>query len=153
MRASMGLVEVGQGAFGTVDTGEVGDLNPHAKAIIAVNPPSAHIAVTRVDGVTTLSLPTGSLISGQGALINLLGTTPLEMAVVPYATLVINYPRTTGGGGDGFLRNNQSILPGPRYAANRQLEQIRKVLRDAEAYGRARDAYAKDRSCRGQNRI
>src|SRR6185436_16362384 len=30
---SMGLVEVGQGAFGTVDTGEVGDLNPHAKAI------------------------------------------------------------------------------------------------------------------------
>ena len=70
-----------------------------------------------MDGVTTaLSLPTGGLISGQGALINLLGTTPLEMAVVPYATLVINYPRTTGGGGElAFLRNNQSILPGPRY--------------------------------------
>ena len=142
---SMGLVEVGQGAFGTVDTGEVGDLNPHAKAIIAVNPHSAHIAVTRVDGVTTaLSLPTGGLISGQGALINLLGTTPLEMAVVPYATLVINYPRTTGGGGGGFFAQQQVNLTEALATANRQLEQIRKVLRDAEAYGRARDAYAKD---------
>jgi hypothetical protein len=31
---------------------EVGDLNPNAKAIIAVNPHSAHIAVTRVEGIT-----------------------------------------------------------------------------------------------------
>lgn len=141
---SMGLVEVGQGAFGTVDTGEVGDLNPHAKAIVAINPHSAHIAVTRVDGVTsTLSLPSGGLISGQGALINLVGTTPLEMAVVPYATLVINYPRTSGGGG-GFFAQQQVNLTEALATANRQLEQIRKTLRDAEAYGRARDAYAKD---------
>ena len=91
---SMGLVEVGQGAPGTVDTSEVGDLNPNAKAIIAVNPHSAHIGVTRVDGVTSaVSLPLGGLISGQAAFINLVGTTPNEMAVVPYAALVINYPR------------------------------------------------------------
>ncbi|MGI8919947.1 MAG: amidohydrolase family protein [Pyrinomonadaceae bacterium] len=141
---SMGLVEVGQGAFGTVDTGEVGDLNPHAKAIVALNPHSAHIAVTRVDGVTSaLTLPTGGLISGQGALINLVGTTPLEMAVVPYATLVINYPRTSGGGG-GFFGQQPVNLSEALATANRQLEQIRKTLRDAEAYGRAKDAYAKD---------
>jgi imidazolonepropionase-like amidohydrolase len=141
---SMGLVEVGQGASGTVDTGEVGELNPHAKAIVAVHPHSAHIAVTRVDGVTSaLALPTGGLISGQGALINLVGTTPLEMAVVPYATLVINYPRTTGGGG-GFFGQQPVNLTEALATANRQVEQIRKLLRDAEAYGRARDAYAKD---------
>ena len=40
------------GANGTVDTSEVGELNPNAKAIIAVNPHSAHIAMTRVEGVT-----------------------------------------------------------------------------------------------------
>jgi imidazolonepropionase-like amidohydrolase len=142
---SMGLVEIGQGANGTVDTAEVGDINPHAKAIIAINPHSAHIAVTRVDGVTNaLSLPTGGLISGQGALINLLGTTPLEMAVVPQATLVINYPRTSGGGGGGFFGQQQVNLTEALATANRQLEQIRKVLRDAEAYGKAQDAYAKD---------
>ncbi|MDQ5845043.1 MAG: amidohydrolase family protein, partial [Acidobacteriota bacterium] len=145
---SMGLVEVPQGAPGTVDTAEVGELNPNAKAIIAVNPHSAHIAVTRVDGVTSaVSLPVGGLISGQAAILNLVGTAPMEMAVVPYAALVINYPRTsTGGGGGFFAERQQTNLTEVITAANRQVEQIRKMLRDAEAYGRAQDAYAKDRT-------
>jgi imidazolonepropionase-like amidohydrolase len=144
---SMGLVEVPQGANGTVDTSEVGDLNPNAKAYIAINPHSAHIAVTRVDGVTnTLSSPTGGLISGQAAFINLLGTSPKEMAVVPYAALVINYPRIGGGGGGGFggFQQQPANLSDTLTANERQLEQIRKMLRDAEAYGRARDAYKAD---------
>src|ERR1041384_3019214 len=81
---NMGLVEVPQGANGTVDTAEVGDLNPNAKAIVAVNPYSAHIAVTRVEGITnTVTAPAGGLISGQAALINLLGTSPHKKAVGP----------------------------------------------------------------------
>ena len=100
----MGLVEVGQGAPGTVDTAEVGDLNPNAKAIIAINPHSAHIAVTRVDGVTSaLSLPSGGLISGQSALLNLVGNYANGNGGDPYAALVINYPRTSSGGGGGFF--------------------------------------------------
>ncbi|HEX7294527.1 MAG TPA: amidohydrolase family protein [Pyrinomonadaceae bacterium] len=144
---SMGLVEVPQGANGTVDTSEVGDLNPNAKAYVAINPHSAHIAVTRVDGVTnTLSAPTGGLISGQAAFINLLGTSPREMAVVPYAALVINYPRIGGGGGGGFggFRQQPANLSDTLAANERQVEQIRKMLRDAEAYGRARDAFKAD---------
>jgi hypothetical protein len=146
---AMGLVEVGQGASGTVDVAEVGELNPNAKAIIAVNPHSAHIGVTRVDGVTSaVSLPVGGLISGQGALINLVGTSPAEMAVVPYAALVINYPRTSAGGGGGgfFSELQQTNLTEALAAANRQVEQIRKFLREAEAYGRAQDAYVKDKA-------
>jgi imidazolonepropionase-like amidohydrolase len=145
---NMGLVEVPQGANGTVDTSEVGDLNPNAKAIIAVNPHSAHIAVTRVEGITnTLTAPTGGLISGQAALINLLGTSPKEMAVVPQLALVINYPRVAGGGGGfGGFQQQPANLSDTLAANARLLEQIRKMLRDAEAYGRAQDAYAKDRS-------
>src|SRR5215204_1757010 len=145
---NMGLVEVPQGANGTVDLSEVGDLNPNAKAIIAVNPHSAHIAVTRVEGVTnTLTAPTGGLISGQAALINLLGTAPKEMAVVPQAALVINYPRIGfGGGGFGGGFQQPANLADTLTANERQVEQIRKMLRDAEAYGRAQDAYAKDKS-------
>ena len=144
---NMGLVEVPQGANGTVDTAEVGDLNPNAKAITAVNPHSAHIAVTRVEGITnTLTAPTGGLISGQAALINLIGTAPKEMAVVPQFALVINYPRI-GGGGGGFGGFQQPVNLSDTLANNeRQLEQIRKMLRDAEAYGRALDAYAKDKT-------
>lgn len=145
---NMGLVEVPQGANGTVDTSEVGELNPNAKAIIAVNPHSAHIAVTRVEGITnTLTAPTGGLISGQAALINLLGTSPKEMAVVPQLALVINYPRVAGGGGGfGGFQQQRANLSDTLAANERQLEQIRKMLRDAEAYGRAQDAYAKDKS-------
>jgi imidazolonepropionase-like amidohydrolase len=146
---NMGLVEVPQGANGTVDLSEVGDFNPNAKAIIAVNPHSAHIAVTRVEGVTnTVTAPTGGLISGQAALINLLGTAPKEMAVIAQAALVINYPRVAGGGGGGFggFQQQPANLSETLEANARQLEQIRKLLRDAEAYGRSQDANAKDRS-------
>ncbi len=145
---NMGLVEVPQGANGTVDLSEVGEFNPNAKAIIAVNPHSAHIAVTRVEGITnTLTAPTGGLISGQAALINLLGTTPKEMAVVPQAALVINYPRIGfGGGGFGGGFQQPANLAETLTANERQVDQIRKMLRDAEAYGRAQDAYAKDKS-------
>ena len=144
---NMGLVEVPQGANGTVDLSEVGDLNPNAKAITAVNPHSAHISVTRVEGITnTLTAPTGGLISGQAALINLLGTSPKEMAVVPQFALVINYPRL-GSGGGGFGGFQQPANLQETLTANeRQIERIRKMLRDAEAYGRAQDAYAKDKS-------
>jgi len=146
---NMGLVEVPQGANGTVDLSEVGELNPNAKAITAVNPHSAHIGVTRVEGITsTLTAPTGGLISGQAALINLLGTAPKEMAVVPHVALVINYPRIGGGGGGGFggFQQPAANLSDTLTANERQLDQIRKILRDAEAYGRAQDAYSKDKS-------
>ncbi|MFN2531488.1 MAG: amidohydrolase family protein [Pyrinomonadaceae bacterium] len=144
---SLGLVEVGQGANGTVDASEVGELNPNAKAVIALNPHSAHIAVTRVDGVTnTLTLPTGGVISGQATFINLIGTTQNEMALAPYAALVINYPPIAGRGGDFGGQQQATNLSDTLAANERQLEQVRKMLRDAEAYGRARDAYAKDHS-------
>lgn len=144
---NMGLVEVPQGANGTVDTSEVGDLNPNAKAITAVNPHSAHIGVTRVEGITnTLTAPTGGLISGQATLINLLGTAPKEMAVVPQFALVINYPRIGGGGGGFGGFQAPANLSETLTANERQLDQIRRMLRDAEAYGRAQDAYAKDKS-------
>ena len=145
---NMGLVEVPQGANGTVDLAEVGDFNPNAKAIIAVNPHSAHIAVTRVEGITNaLTAPVGGLISGQAALINLLGTSSKEMAVVPYAALVINYPRVAGPGAPfGGFQQAPGNLWDTLEANARELERLRKILRDAEAYGRAQDAYAKDRS-------
>jgi imidazolonepropionase-like amidohydrolase len=145
---SLGLVEVGQGAAGTVDLSETGDLNPNAKAIVSIHAHSAHVAVTRVDGVTTvLSTPTGGLVSGQAALINLVGTTSKEMAVIPYAALVINYPRIAQRGGDFGNPDQQPTNLSEILTNNaRQVEQIRKMLRDTEAYGRAQDAYQKDKS-------
>ena len=142
---SMGLVEVGSGAPGTVDLTEVGDLNPNAQAIVAVNPHSAHIGVTRVNGITSvLTLPLGGIISGQAALINLDGTTPQEMAITSSAGLVINFPRAPTANADSFFNQQSTNLSEAMTTRDRQVEQLRTTLRDAEAYGKAQDASARD---------
>jgi imidazolonepropionase-like amidohydrolase len=144
---SLGLVEVNSGAPGTVDLTEIGDMNPNAQAIVAVNPHSAHVNVTRVNGVTSVvTMPLGGIISGQAALINLDGSTPREMAVLPSAALVINFPRATTTSFDALFNPQAINLNDAISTRDRQLEQLRKLLRDAEAYGRAQDAYSRDKS-------
>jgi imidazolonepropionase-like amidohydrolase len=136
---NMGLVEVPTGAPGTVDSQELGEMNPNIAAVWSINPSSTHIAVTRVDGVTSvLSLPEGGIISGQAVFINLAGSSPREMAVVSEAALVIQFPRIGGG---GFFQAQQAVTPDAITQRDRRLEDIRRLLRDAEAYGRAQDAY------------
>ena len=144
---NMGLTEISGGAPGTLDTQEIGEMNPNIAAVWAINPHSSHFAVTRVAGVTSvLSLPAGGVISGQGAIINLAGSSPREMAVVPQAALMVEFPRVGGGGGGfaAFLAAQQGITPDALTQRDRRVEELRRMLRDAEAYGRAQDAYAKD---------
>jgi imidazolonepropionase-like amidohydrolase len=144
---NMGLAEISSGAPGTMDTQELGEMNPNAAAVWAVNPHSSHIAVTRVEGVTSvLSMPSGGVISGQAAFINLAGSSPREMAVAPQAALVIDFPRV-GGGGGGFaalLAAQQGITQDALTQRDRRVDELRRLFRDAEAYGRAQDAYARD---------
>jgi hypothetical protein len=67
----LGLTELGS-ARETNDFAEGGDFQPDLRASVAINPDSELIPVTRANGVTTvLTRPTGSLIAGQSALINL----------------------------------------------------------------------------------
>jgi imidazolonepropionase-like amidohydrolase len=147
--SSIGLSEIGQGAVATVDISEVGSFNPNAQAFYGIDPHSAHIGVARVVGITTVvSRPTGGILSGQAALMNLAGDTPPKMAVIPKLALVVELPRS-GFGGRGFARA-AALQQGAPADANRvrqaQMDSLRKLLRDAEAYGKAQDAYAKDKS-------
>src|SRR5262245_30814736 len=115
--SSVGLSEIGQGAVATVDISEVGSCNPNAQAFFGIDPHSAHVGVARVVGITTVvSRPTGGIISGQAALMNLAGDTPPKMAVVPRVALVIELPRS-GFGGRGFAR--AAALQGSGTDANR----------------------------------
>jgi imidazolonepropionase-like amidohydrolase len=147
---SLGLSEIAQGAAATVDVSEAGTFNPNAQAYFGVNPQSAHIGVTRVVGIThVLSRPSGGVIAGQATLLNLAGSTVPEMSVVPRAALVVELPRSGFGGGrfgGGFAfaaAGNQQDVNRTR---QRQLDSLRAMLRDAEAYQQVQDAYAKDRS-------
>ncbi|HEX8139014.1 MAG TPA: amidohydrolase family protein [Pyrinomonadaceae bacterium] len=143
---ALGLSEIELGAPGSVDISEVGEMNPNASAYNAINPHSAHVNVTRVNGITSVvALPRGGLISGQAALINLDGTTPAEMAVLRQAALVINFPRAAATeGGSYFVPPTDVPITEALTTRERQIERLRKLLRDAEAYGRAQEAYARD---------
>jgi imidazolonepropionase-like amidohydrolase len=88
----LGLAEL-ESARETNDFREGGDFQPDLRASIAINPDSELIPVTRANGVTTVvTRPTGSVIAGQGALINLAGWVPREMAVVDPVALHVEFP-------------------------------------------------------------
>jgi len=145
---NLGLAEIGQGANATMDMAETGTQNANAKAILAVNPHSSHVNVTRVNGITTVqTVPSGGLIAGQSAVINLNGSTQADMAVVPAEGLVINFPRIATFGGFNPGVGPQAIdFNDAVKRRDTQIDDLKKTFKSAENYGRAKDAYAKDKS-------
>jgi imidazolonepropionase-like amidohydrolase len=143
----LGLTEVGS-VDETRDTTELGDFSANAKAIVAVNPHSELIPVTRANGITSvITSPRGRLVAGQAALINLDGWTWEEMAVKQTVAMAMEYPRSSfggGGGGGGFrqLQGGDNL----RQLSQQQVEALKKKLDDAVAYSRAKDARARDAS-------
>jgi imidazolonepropionase-like amidohydrolase len=76
------------------DYAESGSINPNAKSWTAFHPDSELIPVTRSSGVlSVLSAPSGGLIAGQSAILNLDGWTASEMLVRGPATMQLNWPR------------------------------------------------------------
>jgi imidazolonepropionase-like amidohydrolase len=90
----VGLTEVGS-ARETQDYAEGGDFQPDLRASIGINPDSEIIPVTRANGVlTVVTRPTGAVIAGQSALVNLNGWVPSEMVLVDRLALQIDFPTT-----------------------------------------------------------
>ena len=145
---NMGLAEIGQGAAATIDIAETGTMNANAKASKGINPHSSHINVTRVNGITTvLSAPAGGVISGQAAVINLIGSTQADMAVTPEFGLVINFPRisTFGGFTPGLGPQTVDFAEAVK-RRDKSLEDLKKMFKDAETYAKVQEAYAKDKT-------
>ena len=145
---ALGMAEIPLGANATVDNAEIGTMNANAKAITGINPHSSHVNVTRVNGVTSVfSAPSGGIIAGQGAIINLNGSTQGEMAIDPTAALIINFPRIatfggfTPGVGPQTLEFSEAVK-----RRDTQLDELKKIFTQVENYARAKDAFAKDKS-------
>ncbi len=92
---TLGLTEIG--AVGeTNDSREIGDITPQMEALTAINPNAIAIPVTRVSGVTTvLAEPSGGMLPGVAAVINLVGYTPEQMSTGSRLQ-VLSWP-TSGG--------------------------------------------------------
>jgi imidazolonepropionase-like amidohydrolase len=133
----LGLTEV-DSARETRDFAEGGDFQPDLRAGIAINPDSELIPVTRANGVTAvLTRPTGSLIAGQSALINLFGWVPREMTLVDPLALHVQLPGGFPGIGRGtpFGRVSLAVARKQREAKVRRL---RELFRQALVYEAAR---------------
>ncbi|HEY0143341.1 MAG TPA: amidohydrolase family protein [Thermoanaerobaculia bacterium] len=136
---NVGLTEMDSVA-GTVDTTELGDINPNADAVSAVNPHSEVIPVTRVNGVTNVVVvPEGGMISGQSALIQLAGWTPQEMTIRAPLAMHIRFPRLRTGPIVEVPQEEEQEKE-LRKSHTRQLDKLRDTFRDAQAYAKAMSA-------------
>ncbi|HUP65730.1 MAG TPA: amidohydrolase family protein [Thermoanaerobaculia bacterium] len=137
---NIGLIEINS-VRGSVDSSEIGDFNPNARASAALNPHSELIPVTRVSGVTTvISVPEGGIISGQGAMINLSGWTPQQMVLRDAIALYVDFPRLRSGGFNAAELAEEEKKAKKGY--EKQLEDLRQRIRDAQAFARAVEARA-----------
>lgn len=133
---SIGLTEIGR--INTMNMqSELGEFNPHLRAIVAINTASEMIGVTRFTGVlSAITAPSGGLVSGQAALINMDGWTWEDMAVRTNAGYVINYPSARGGGGGS---EHGMGRPAPEPPVDERLKTLRSELGMAKAYNLARE--------------
>jgi imidazolonepropionase-like amidohydrolase len=135
----LGLTELGS-ARETQDHSEGGDFQPDLRAATGINSDSELIPVTRANGVlTVVTRPTGGIIAGQSALINLSGWVPSEMVVVEPLALQIEFPAAV----PLFTGDPTAPSVGRAIARRQRDERIRRVkelFKQALAYAEARKA-------------
>lgn len=91
---NIGLAEIGA-VRSTVDTDEIGGNQPDVRATAALNADSAHIGVTRVNGVTRAqAVPFGGgPLRGQSCVLRLTGDTWEELVTLDRDMLHVSFPR------------------------------------------------------------
>ena len=143
---TLGLTEIGS-VPGSVDTTETGDINPQARAWLAVQPHSDLIPIARANGVTVvLTAPQGGLVSGQSALLRLAGTTPEALTVKQPAAMHMVYP--TGCPvfnlarlfEEPELKTFEDRVKDRRQNQEKELRRLGNLIEDARALGQRRGA-------------
>ena len=125
----LGLSEIGSIAEAQ-DYREFGNITPQMQALTAVNPNSVAIPVTRVSGVTTaLTMPSGGLLPGTAATINLFGYTPDQMFAGSKG-IVMNFPSSANR---GWRRRSPEEL---KKAQEKALETLNDTWDKAELYAK-----------------
>ena len=138
----------GAGQMGLREIGAVQNTNESAlrgndvaaafNVLEGVNPASALIAVNRIEGITsTLAVPTGSLIWGQAALIDLYGETIEAMRVKSPAAMVADLSEGSkdagGGSRAGVAQRLRRVLNDAREYATRRADYRRRQIQDLSA--------------------
>jgi imidazolonepropionase-like amidohydrolase len=135
----LGLTEIGS-VRATVDTREIGEINPNARAETSINPDSELLPVARVAGITSAIItPQGGTIAGTSALVHLDGWTWEDMTVKSPVALVVTWPSRPAWSPWSETDNRADL----------DKERDKKITALKDAFANAR-AYVKARSAEGQ---
>jgi imidazolonepropionase-like amidohydrolase len=143
---TLGLTEISS-VPGSVDTTETGDINPQARAWLALQPHSELIPIARANGTTVvLTAPLGGLVSGQSALLRLAGSTPEALTVKQPVAMHMVYP--TGRPSFSLarlfeepeLKTFEERLKDRRLNQEKDLRRLGNLIEDARALGQRRGA-------------
>jgi hypothetical protein len=123
------------------------DWNQQLRTRVAYHAASETIPVARGTGVTTVGVaPTGGIMSGDFAVMNLDGWTWEDATLRPNAGILFNFPALAGGGGRGGGRGGRGgggteagerTYDDIRRERDRRLDEVIRVLEQARTYARA----------------
>lgn len=136
---ALGLKEIGA-VRATVDQSELGELNPDARASLAVNFDSELLPVARSGGVLVAGVtPTGGLIAGSVAAMKMLGWTREDATLKDPAAVTVYWPSLA-------IDRSPTASVSVRTQERRRdatVERLKNAFRDARAYAAARAAEGK----------
>ncbi len=128
--SNLGLVET-ESIRATLDGAETGTVNPNVLAQRAVNPDSDLLPVARMNGVLMcLTVPSGGLVSGQAAVMQLDGWTFEDMTLQGGVGMVINWPRMR----PARSWDDTSTAADQTRQRDDQLASLKALFSDANAY-------------------
>ena len=126
----IGLTEIGS-VRATRDSSEVGQVNPNARAEVAVNPDSELIPVARANGVLlAVTGPDGGILAGTSALLQLDGWTWEDMTLRAPVAMELNWPSMAASRA-WWQRDTERDQLRQR---DERLRQVKQTFDDARAY-------------------
>ena len=136
---NLGLVEISS-VRATVDTTELGEINPQARADYAMNFDSELLPVARSAGILIAGVaPSGGIVSGSLAVMKLDGWTREDAALKAPAAIIVRWPDLT-------IDRSPTARFSVRIQEKRRDEAVQKlkeVFAEARAYSRAKAAEGK----------
>ncbi len=137
---TLGLVEIEEGARGTVDDTETGDLNPHVRSLIAFNTDSKVIPTVRTNGILLVQpTPEGGTVSGQSSVMMLDGWNWEDAAYKKDIGIHLTWPVSRAGGRGRRGAFALAAVPGqtpetPAERAQKAIDDINSLFMQAQGY-------------------
>ncbi len=135
-RTAVGLNE--PGARGFEDVNEMLDINAAVKAYVGYQWDSDAIPIARVNGVTSVAVvPSGGLLGGQIAVMNLDGWSWEQAAIKPVVGVTFQFPTIGGasGGGRGGQTQDRKFEDLKR-ERDARVKKVEDLITQARAYGK-----------------